>query len=80
MDMPNPGPEWTTEERLGLIAYLAEELHHYSRDKHLIRGALAYVITERMVYVAREAPKFLEDNREQILEPFGETVKQYVRS
>ncbi|MDP2720611.1 MAG: hypothetical protein Q8O75_01580 [bacterium] len=80
MDIPNPSPEWTNEERLQLIAYLAEELYHYSQDQHLIRGALAYVITERMGYIAMMVPKFLEDNRDQVLEPFEDTVKQYVRS
>ena len=77
MVMPNPSPEWTQEERLELIAYLAGQLHDHSYNKPVIRAGLVYTITERVVFVATTPPKFLEDNRDQILEPFEKTVRPY---
>ncbi len=79
MTMPSPSSDWTHEERLQLIAYLAEQLRNYSQDKPLVRSTLVFLITERIDYVAGMTPKFLEGNRDQFLEPFEETVKRYVR-
>jgi len=80
MGIPNPSSEWTQEERLELITYLAGQLHDYSQEgRPLIRAGLVYAITERVVFVATTPAKFLEGNREQILESFEELVTRYTR-
>lgn len=80
MNMPNPSPEWTQEERLELIAYLAGRLHNYSEgNAPLVRATLLFVVTELMIFVTTKPAKFLEDNRDQVLEPFEEIVHKYVR-
>jgi hypothetical protein len=77
--VPDPSPEWTPDERLAVLDYLAKGLSKHSEGVLLVKSAVVTAVTEQMTIVATYPTQFLEENREQVLTPIEENIHRWGR-
>lgn len=63
----NISTEWTEEERLNLVAFLANQLLEVSRVESVPREQV-FDVSNRIILLLTQPPEFLETNRNAILE------------
>lgn len=66
MPKPNPSPNWTSEERFVVIAWLSEKLVELSNEASPYKNSSIQNIAGRIRLVATRSSGFLETNRDNI--------------
>lgn len=80
MEAPDPSPNWTSEERLQVIGFLANGLNDYSRGVRFVSPAVVAAVMDRIGFVATRPSEFLHRNRRKLLESVEEIVRIYTGS